>query len=96
MTISVMIMICDSDNMFLILTLIFTCFICLSVFFITKSYFCLSLQADHTIQATVDVQVVQTGSTQTAGQFTYDPSGSYTPVISALSQNTSDVWGEKS
>ena len=53
----------------------------------------LSPKADTSAASTVNVEIVQTGSTQTAGTFTYDPQASVTPVISSLSQTTSPVWG---
>ncbi|XP_012942613.1 fibrocystin-L [Aplysia californica] len=49
--------------------------------------------ASHTSSQTVDVTVVQAGSSEVAGQFTYDPSLPYTPVITAISRTTSEVWG---
>ncbi|KAK3716577.1 hypothetical protein RRG08_039372 [Elysia crispata] len=52
--------------------------------------------ASHTTTTSVDVDVTQRGSSITAGQFTYDHTLTYTPVISSVSLTTAQVWGGQS
>ncbi|GFS10808.1 polycystic kidney and hepatic disease-like 1 [Elysia marginata] len=52
-----------------------------------------SRAASHTTTTSVDVEVTQIGSSVVAGQFTYDNSLTYTPVISSISLTTANVWG---
>ncbi|GFN92114.1 fibrocystin-l, partial [Plakobranchus ocellatus] len=49
--------------------------------------------ASHTTTTTVDVVVTQRGSSLTPGQFTYDHTSAYTPVVSSISLTTAQVWG---
>ncbi|CAL1525942.1 unnamed protein product [Lymnaea stagnalis] len=45
------------------------------------------------VSTVVEISVIQPGSSLIAGNFTYEPDTSYTPVVTAISTSTSNIWG---